>query len=77
MTGRYYAMDRDNRWERVKRAYDALTEGIGKHTADPAAALQESYDAGVTDEFVEPIVVTGEGRTAADDREERRFRNLL
>ena len=60
VTGRYYAMDRDNRWERVKRAYDALTEGIGKHTADPVAALQESYDTGVTDEFVEPIVVTGD-----------------
>mgnify|MGYP000859719403 CR=1 FL=1 len=58
--GRYYAMDRDNRWERVKCAYDALTEGIGKHTADPVAALQESYDTGVTDEFVEPIVVTGD-----------------
>ena len=40
VTGRYYAMDRDNRWERVKRAYDALTEGIGKHTADPAAMTQ-------------------------------------
>ena len=60
VTGRYYAMDRDNRWERVKCAYDALTEGIGKHTADPVAALQESYDTGVTDEFVEPIVVTGD-----------------
>ena len=60
VTGRYYAMDRDNRWERVSRAYAALTKGEGKAAADPVAAIQESYDAGVTDEFIEPIVVTGE-----------------
>ena len=58
ITGRYYAMDRDNRWERIKRAYDALTEAVGVQAADPLAALQASYDAGVTDEFVEPIVAT-------------------
>lgn len=57
VTGRYYAMDRDNRWDRVKRAYDALTLGEGKKAADPLAAVQASYDAGVTDEFIEPIVV--------------------
>ncbi len=54
--GRYYAMDRDKRWERVKIAYDALVEGIGEHAADMAAAVQKSYDADVTDEFIKPIV---------------------
>ncbi len=55
--GRYYAMDRDKRWERVKVAYDALVEGRGETTAtDMAAAVQASYDAGVTDEFIRPIV---------------------
>lgn len=58
ISGRYYAMDRDNRWERIKRAYDALTEAVGVQAKDPLAALQASYDAGVTDEFVEPIVAT-------------------
>jgi len=56
IVGRYYAMDRDKRWERVKVAYDALVGGIGEHAADMAAAVQRSYDAGVTDEFVKPIV---------------------
>ena len=60
VTGRYYAMDRDNRWERVSRAYRALTEGEGKKASCPVQAIQESYDAGVTDEFIEPIVVTDE-----------------
>ncbi len=56
LTGRYYAMDRDKRWERVKIAYDGMTQGIGTHTQDPLAALQASYDAGVTDEFIKPII---------------------
>src|SRR5690606_2462071 len=56
-TGRYYAMDRDNRWERVKVAYDALTKGIGTHVSDPVAALETSYGAGVTDEFLMPQIV--------------------
>ncbi|WP_295729725.1 2,3-bisphosphoglycerate-independent phosphoglycerate mutase [uncultured Muribaculum sp.] len=54
--GRYYAMDRDKRWERVKEAYDLLVNGIGKKSADMVQAMQESYDADVTDEFVKPIV---------------------
>jgi 2,3-bisphosphoglycerate-independent phosphoglycerate mutase len=54
--GRYYAMDRDNRWERVKKAYDLLVNGTGKPAADITEAIQESYAAGVTDEFVDPIV---------------------
>ncbi len=55
--GRYYAMDRDKRWERVKEAYDLLVKGKGTPATNVVAALQESYDAGVTDEFVKPIVM--------------------
>ena len=54
--GRYYAMDRDKRWERVKEAYDLLVNGVGKKTDDMVKAMQESYDEGVTDEFIKPIV---------------------
>ncbi len=54
--GRYYAMDRDKRWERVKIAYDCLVNGIGEKSQDMVAAMQKSYDEGVTDEFVKPIV---------------------
>lgn len=54
--GRYYAMDRDKRWERVKVAYDLLVNGIGKKADNIVQAMQESYDEGVTDEFVKPIV---------------------
>ncbi len=67
LVGRYYAMDRDNRWERVEMAYRALVHGEAEtKTSDPLAALQRSYEQGVTDEFVKPIVVTkGDGATAA------------
>lgn len=61
LCGRYYAMDRDNRWERVKLAYDALTKGIGTLTTDPLAAIQHSYEAEVTDEFIKPIIVSEDG----------------
>ena len=54
--GRYYAMDRDKRWERVKEAYDLLVNGVGKKATDMVQAMQESYDEGVTDEFIKPIV---------------------
>ena len=54
--GRYYAMDRDKRWDRVQRAYDAMVCGEAPYVADAAQAVQASYDAGVTDEFVEPVV---------------------
>ncbi len=57
IVGRYYAMDRDKRWERVKLAYDALVNGLGQQTADPVHAIQASYDRNITDEFIEPIVV--------------------
>ena len=54
--GRFYAMDRDKRWDRVQRAYDAIALGSAPYCADAAAAVQASYDAGVTDEFMEPVV---------------------
>lgn len=56
--GRYYAMDRDKRWERVKLAYDALTHGVGHYATDAVSAIQQSYDAGVTDEFIKPVILT-------------------
>ena len=63
--GRYYAMDRDNRWEREEKAYLALTKGIGNTADDPVAAMQASYDAGVTDEFVVPVVIQENGAPVA------------
>ena len=56
ITGRYYAMDRDKRWERVKLAYDALVHGTGLHTNDVLGAVKKSYEEGVTDEFIKPII---------------------
>jgi 2,3-bisphosphoglycerate-independent phosphoglycerate mutase len=56
--GRFYAMDRDKRWERVKEAYDLIVSGIGAPTGNIIDGMQESYNAGVTDEFMKPIVVT-------------------
>ncbi len=58
--GRYYAMDRDKRWERVKLAYNLLVNGIGEKTSDALAAVKNSYDNGVTDEFIQPIVVVND-----------------
>ena len=58
ITGRYFAMDRDTRWERVKKAYDAAVKGVGTKTTDPVSVIKASYKDGVTDEFLEPIVVT-------------------
>lgn len=57
--GRYYAMDRDRRWERVRLAYDLLVHGKGERTSDVLAAVQQSYRNDITDEFIKPIVVTG------------------
>ncbi len=56
ITGRYYAMDRDKRWERVKLAYDAIVNGIGNASDDIIASIETSYEAGVTDEFIKPII---------------------
>jgi 2,3-bisphosphoglycerate-independent phosphoglycerate mutase len=59
LVGRYYAMDRDNRWERIEQAYRAVVHGEALHTEEsPVAALTESYERGITDEFVEPVVIT-------------------
>ena len=57
--GRYYAMDRDKRWERTKLAYDAMVRGIGQPAPDPVTAIKQAYAAGETDEFVKPRVITG------------------
>ena len=65
--GRYYAMDRDNRWERVSKAYDAMVNGIGVEESDPVKAMADSYANGVTDEFVVPVVVDKNGSISAND----------
>lgn len=57
ITGRYFAMDRDNRWERVKLAYDSMTKNIGNQTSNWKAAIEESYSEDVTDEFIKPIII--------------------
>jgi 2,3-bisphosphoglycerate-independent phosphoglycerate mutase len=62
VAGRYYAMDRDKRWDRTERALRAIVEGEGEHADDPIAAVQASYDRGVTDEFIEPTVIEGRPR---------------
>lgn len=67
VSGRYYAMDRDNRWERLVRAYDALVLGEGMHTSDPVRAIAESYERGVTDEFVEPFIVNANAKVREND----------
>ncbi len=58
VSGRFYAMDRDKRWERLERAYDALARGVAPRAESGSAAVQASYDKGVTDEFVEPVIVS-------------------
>src|SRR5688572_17017551 len=60
VSGRYYAMDRDKRWERIKLAYDALVNGIGEKATDAIAAVENSYHKNVTDEFIKPTVVIAE-----------------
>ena len=65
--GRYYAMDRDKRWERVQMAYDAMVYGEGNHNADPVDAVAQSYANNVTDEFVEPVVCDSEGTISDND----------
>jgi len=62
VVGRYYAMDRDKRWDRTERALRAIVNGDGQHADDPVAAVQESYNRGITDEFIEPVVVDGRPR---------------
>lgn len=59
--GRYFAMDRDNRWERVKKAYDLMTLGKGQSFENASAAVEASYEAGITDEFIEPSIIDADG----------------
>lgn len=65
ISGRYYAMDRDNRWDRVEKAYLALTKGEGVKASDPVAAMQASYDDEKTDEFILPTVIEKDGQPVA------------
>jgi len=60
VSGRYYAMDRDKRWERVRLAYDAMVHGKGAKATDALAAVEQAYAAGITDEFIKPTVIVGE-----------------
>jgi len=60
--GRYYAMDRDQRWDRTQRAFDAIVGGEGEEARDPVEAVRRSYERGITDEFIEPVVVEGRPR---------------
>ena len=67
LMGRYYAMDRDKRWERLQMAYDAMVYGEGIQNTDPVDAVEKSYANGVTDEFVEPVVCDSEGMISDND----------
>src|SRR5688572_12673700 len=62
VSGRYYAMDRDKRWERIKLAYDALVNGVGDKATDAIAAVENSYKNNITDEFIKPTVIVNEGQ---------------
>jgi 2,3-bisphosphoglycerate-independent phosphoglycerate mutase len=67
VVGRYWAMDRDQRWERTEKAYRAIVDGQGETATDAGAALEASYASGTTDEFVEPVVIAGVPRVGAGD----------
>ena len=67
ISGRYYAMDRDNNWDRVQKTYDAMVNGIGEFTECPVEAMQKSYDNGVTDEFVIPCVCAKDATVQSKD----------
>jgi 2,3-bisphosphoglycerate-independent phosphoglycerate mutase len=62
VAGRYYAMDRDARWDRTQRAFDAIVHGEGESAEDPIEAVRRSYERGITDEFIEPVVIAGRPR---------------
>jgi 2,3-bisphosphoglycerate-independent phosphoglycerate mutase len=78
VTGRYYAMDRDRRWERIDRAYQAMVEGKGKEFSSYAEAIQKAYDSGLTDELIEPSVIMRDGKPIAtiDDNDAVIFFNF-
>src|SRR5207249_48341 len=67
VVGRYYAMDRDKRWDRTERAFAAICQGDGEEADDPIEAIRRSYERGITDEFIEPIVVRGRPRLQPED----------
>ncbi len=67
IVGRFYAMDRDKRWERIKVAYDAMVNGVGERNANPVAAMQAYYDKDLTDEFIEPIVCSENAKIEEGD----------
>src|SRR6266704_305184 len=67
VVGRYYAMDRDKRWERTKIAYDAMVHGVGEPAPDPVTAIRRAYEAGETDEFVKPRIIAGAPRIRSGD----------
>ncbi len=70
LTGRYYAMDRDKRWDRTQLAYDAMVDGVGARETDPVTAIRHAYDRGETDEFIRPLIISdGEGRPRAKIRD--------
>ena len=62
VSGRYYAMDRDERWDRTQRAFDAIVNGVGERATNPVEAVRRSYERGITDEFIEPLVLEGRPR---------------
>lgn len=65
VSGRYYAMDRDNNWDRIEKAYDAITKGEGDKASDPVQAIADSYAKDVNDEFVVPVVIENDGKPVA------------
>jgi 2,3-bisphosphoglycerate-independent phosphoglycerate mutase len=66
VAGRYYAMDRDQRWDRTQRAFDAIVDGVGEEAQDPIEAVRRSYERGITDEFIEPVVIADRPRLDPD-----------
>ncbi|MDL5045400.1 2,3-bisphosphoglycerate-independent phosphoglycerate mutase [Oscillatoria amoena NRMC-F 0135] len=76
VVGRYYAMDRDKRWERVQKAYDCIVEGKGEKASDPVQALKDSYAKDVTDEFVLPVVVVKDRQPIIQDGDTMLFFNF-
>lgn len=65
VSGRYFAMDRDKRWERIKLAYNAMVNGVGEHATDAVKAIADSYEANITDEFIKPTVIAAAGEAPA------------
>ncbi|MFH1688511.1 MAG: 2,3-bisphosphoglycerate-independent phosphoglycerate mutase [bacterium] len=76
ISGRYYAMDRDKRWDRVEKAYQAIVNGVGESQADPLEAIEKSYAAGVTDEFILPVVIGDPQLGRLSDRDAAVFFNF-